>query len=41
MQWFSYIQLPGRVVFGVGALDQPPREIECAKPVVDVLSVTL
>jgi maleylacetate reductase len=28
MRSFSYDQLPGRVVFGAGALDQLPREIE-------------
>jgi maleylacetate reductase len=28
MRSFTYTQLPGRVVFGVGALDQLPREIE-------------
>ena len=28
MRSFSYTQLPGRVVFGVGALDHLPREIE-------------
>ena len=28
MRSFTYTQLPGRVVFGVGALDHLPREIE-------------
>ncbi len=28
MKPFVYDQLPGRVVFGVGVLDQLPREIE-------------
>ncbi len=28
MQSFSYSQLPGRVVFGVGAIDHLPREID-------------
>ncbi|MGA7612097.1 MAG: maleylacetate reductase, partial [Xanthobacteraceae bacterium] len=28
MRSFTYNQLPGRVVFGVGALDLLPREIE-------------
>jgi hypothetical protein len=28
MRSFTYTQLPGRVMFGIGALDLLPREIE-------------